>query len=70
MSKLASPDGGKVSVDVPEVSTDSHNAVVEPGGRPCRKCKAASARDLCDRCFTEGVAFAHAHPDYTPERKP
>ena len=46
------------------------SAVVEPGGRQCRQCKADSARDLCDKCFSAGVEFGHAHPDYTPETKP
>ena len=38
----------------------------------CQKCAsgAATARSLCDKCFSAGMEFGHAHPEYTPEKKP
>ena len=40
--------------------------------KTCQKCEsgAATARSLCDKCFSAGMEFGHAHPEYTPEKKP
>ena len=40
--------------------------------KTCQKCEsgAATARSLCDKCFSEGMEFGHAHPEYAPKKKP